>query len=280
MVRSPEGSYDGRALELGPGLKVGAMSPWTTLPVLLSTVLLCASTSADGQVPTDIFPYQLTTDATWATGCIPPCLCPVLFSEDFEGTFSSEFTGLVGTVQVHAITDVEWTLNGLPAYTGFGSWSRDELLSQQRLELTLTEPTGDVTDFDSDWVPWVPGAPGPAEPLDIVISMNGFVCFDTWLHVVAEPVEIPFLRGDCNLDQAVNVADVVTLLDGLFAAQSPVACIDACDTNDDGQFNIADAITELGHLFGGTGPLPEPSSSCGVDPTVDPLGCGLFTACP
>jgi hypothetical protein len=43
---------------------------------------------------------------------------------------------------------------------------------------------------------------------------------------------------------------------------------------------ITDAIYILNFLFlGGPAPLP-PFPECGIDPTVDGLGCASFAACP
>ena len=87
-----------------------------------------------------------------------------------------------------------------------------------------------------------------------------------------------FIRGDCNLDLGVNVADAVYLLGSLFIPGSPqVMCADAGDCNDDGGMNVADAVYLLGSLFiPGSPTIPEPNivNGCGPDPTdTDPLDC-------
>lgn len=83
------------------------------------------------------------------------------------------------------------------------------------------------------------------------------------------------VRGRCNGDAAVDIADAVILLATLFPpAGSPpasIGCPDACDANDDGALNIADAITLLGALFSG-GSYPGPYA-CAPDPTGDLLPC-------
>ena len=82
-----------------------------------------------------------------------------------------------------------------------------------------------------------------------------------------------FIRGDCNSDGLINIADPINLLGILFPSGSaiPIICLDACDTNDDGFFDIGDAIFLLDTLFG-TSVLSAPSS-CGFDPTPDALDC-------
>jgi hypothetical protein len=96
-----------------------------------------------------------------------------------------------------------------------------------------------------------------------------------------DPVE--FVRGDCNTDGALNLADAVTVLTVLFPPPMPptMGCEDACDGNDDGAIDIADAIALLSWMFGFPAiPLPAPTS-CGPDPTTaEPLECSIYPNCP
>jgi dockerin type I repeat protein len=82
-----------------------------------------------------------------------------------------------------------------------------------------------------------------------------------------------FVRGDSNSDGAVNISDATHTLGYLFTGEATIDCEDAADSNDDGTVNISDPIATLGYLFLGVGFLPPPSSSPGVDPTGDELGC-------
>ena len=52
----------------------------------------------------------------------------------------------------------------------------------------------------------------------------------------------------------------------------------AADANDDGAIDLSDATSILRALFLGTGPLPAPSAEPGIDPTPDPLACGVFSS--
>lgn len=91
-----------------------------------------------------------------------------------------------------------------------------------------------------------------------------------------------FVRGECNGDSLVNIADAITLLAFLFPTGSPpvLGCRDACDANDDAQLDIADAVALLASLFGSPAtPLPPPTA-CGPDPATDGLDCILFSGCP
>lgn len=82
----------------------------------------------------------------------------------------------------------------------------------------------------------------------------------------------PFVRGDCNVDGSVQLADAVALLVTLFEDGSP-QCYDACDSNDDGALDLADGVHVLDYLFaGGTTPA-SPFPACGVEPNFDELDC-------
>ncbi len=89
-----------------------------------------------------------------------------------------------------------------------------------------------------------------------------------------------FRRGDCNDDGAVNISDVVFVLNSLFLPNSDRPCDDACDADDDGFVNLGDAMVALGLLFLGAGGLPPPGPlGCGVDPTGDQLDCAAVGLC-
>ncbi|MCA8960358.1 MAG: VCBS repeat-containing protein [Planctomycetes bacterium] len=97
------------------------------------------------------------------------------------------------------------------------------------------------------------------------------------LEIYAEPgvaVEA-FIRGDTNADLAVDIADVVALLNVLFVpGTSPLECDQAGDANDDDHLDIADAIAILDRLFvPGSAPLPAPYPDCGSDPTLGSVAC-------
>jgi hypothetical protein len=81
-----------------------------------------------------------------------------------------------------------------------------------------------------------------------------------------------FVRGDCNADGRVNIADVQYLLRYLYAGDSPPPCITAADANDDERIDHSDAVKLAGALFGGGSPLSPPGPEPGPDPTPGP-GC-------
>ena len=97
--------------------------------------------------------------------------------------------------------------------------------------------------------------------------------------VTLQPSTGGFMRGDTNGDGAINIADAVSLLAGLFTGGA-LNCEDAADCNDDGLVNIADAVYELSTLFSGGPNMPAPTAPvCGADPTTDALDCVTYDAC-
>lgn len=84
----------------------------------------------------------------------------------------------------------------------------------------------------------------------------------------------PFVRGDANIDGAIDVSDALTQLASLFVPGTPaLPCADAADTNDDGQTDVSDVIATLSYLFVPGSPPPPAPDACGIDPTADPLLC-------
>ncbi len=92
-------------------------------------------------------------------------------------------------------------------------------------------------------------------------------------------LEYTFTRGDSNADGTVDVSDAVSTLLYLFEQGAVPPCRDAADANDSGAVDLGDAVRTLGYLFGGELPLPHPFGRCGLDATVDSLGCSEFAPC-
>lgn len=83
-----------------------------------------------------------------------------------------------------------------------------------------------------------------------------------------------FVRGNCNGDSAVNIADGIYAINYLFLSGPAPDCDDACDSNDDGAIDATDAIYTFNYRFL-DGPMPvAPFPASGLDPTNgDGLGC-------
>jgi len=87
-----------------------------------------------------------------------------------------------------------------------------------------------------------------------------------------EPPGTPFIRGDCNQDLNIDVADAITVLAYLFQS-GKVDCLTACDTDATDALDIADAVYLLTHLFAAGPPPPPPFPTCAPEPTPDTLPC-------
>jgi hypothetical protein len=88
-----------------------------------------------------------------------------------------------------------------------------------------------------------------------------------------------FRRGDASQDGRLNITDALAILLFLFGGGGSPACQSSADADDDGKLAVSDAIRLLRYLFERGGPLPEPFTACGMDPTEDLLGCEEFAPC-
>ncbi len=74
-----------------------------------------------------------------------------------------------------------------------------------------------------------------------------------------------FIRGDCNDDGIVNIADAVWTLNELFLAGPASVCPDACDSNADGMVDATDASYTLNFRFLDGPPPSAPFPDCDAD---------------
>ncbi|MAJ28625.1 hypothetical protein CBD41_04260, partial [bacterium TMED181] len=97
---------------------------------------------------------------------------------------------------------------------------------------------------------------GPWTP---TLTIQNLVGSDSATGETTELVPI----GDSNLDGAVNVADVITILGYLFSGNVTLGCPRSSDLNNDTNVDIADAIYGLSFIFvGGDAPVTVTNSSC------------------
>jgi hypothetical protein len=92
----------------------------------------------------------------------------------------------------------------------------------------------------------------------------------------------PFVRGDANDNQTLEVGDAISILEYLFppGPGSSPPCIAMCDADDSDAITIQDAFLLLYYLFVGGPPPPEPFPTCKLDPTGTSLDCDAVTSCP
>jgi len=152
-----------------------------------TALAIAALAGAQGAFPSST--YTLQGDAGYTMGCYPPCLCPLWFTSDLNGTFELTFIGrnALGD-EFYDVTEVDWTLpntsGSMQAVTGSGSYTiTNGVLQTQRLELDLSFDGAAPIFFWSGDVPFTE----PFPILAITISRNGMVCFDQVFDIVAGP---------------------------------------------------------------------------------------------
>ncbi|MBN1443477.1 MAG: hypothetical protein JXA90_12275 [Planctomycetes bacterium] len=119
------------------------------------------------------------------------------------------------------------------------------------------------------------------EPRVTGIAISGRDLIAVGSHSVADILRLeafpgmppPFIRGDANRDEVVDLADAVFTLNYLFLGGDRPSYADAADADDDGRVSITDAVVVLRHLFLAGDPPPPPYPSPGQDPTPDGLPC-------
>jgi len=81
--------------------------------------------------------------------------------------------------------------------------------------------------------------------------------------------------ADVNYDGAVNIADVLYLLDGVFKCAPAPQPICLGDTNGDGKYNVGDAVYLLEYIFRGSLPPVPCYTDAAVNVVIDrQVKCG------
>lgn len=131
--------------------------------------------------------YVLAEGTQLQEGCFPPCLCPLFLWEEVRGTFRLAPSEKRDPVSLFDVSDVKWRIergDTEVTITGSGTYRRGgEFALMHQLALDLAIGDEPPRHFDSGLVPG--GAEFPA--IAIRISLNGEVCYDTVIHVIAKP---------------------------------------------------------------------------------------------
>jgi hypothetical protein len=125
-------------------------------------------------------------------------------------------------------------------------------------------------------VRFVDGLQGSGVPISNQVTFMGGVGQPEFTDLPVLVTKTPFLRGNVNGDERLNLSDPIFLLNRLFFAGDLPHCDDAADANDDGRVNISDPIYLLAYLFQGGPKPPEPFPDLGDDPTADSLDCKAY----
>ena len=139
----------------------------------------------------EIVPYALGAGSTFQRGCWDPCDCPLGLELPMIGTFGLVPMQNDTTLGAEfAVVRINWNVlasnvtDGVPI-KGAGKYRVEPDIMRQEMGLSLIVGDEPRARFGSGDVPL--GVPPPA--IDVVVSMNGMVCYDTVLHIVAEPVD-------------------------------------------------------------------------------------------
>ncbi len=175
------------------------------------------------------------------------------------------------------ITGVNW-----PGFSTFGASAGGIRLCVADMQGgALDTPEGPVS-FDVQWL-----NQGAADGVVSLVHATGGFGTASWevppheirLGEVLSEGAVPFVRGDANADEAIDIADAIFTLTYLLAGGATPSCLDAADGNDDGRIDISDGLSVLQHLFTSGPALPPPSPGCGVDRATDALGCREYPPC-
>ena len=91
------------------------------------------------------------------------------------------------------------------------------------------------------------------------------------------PPDTPFIRGNCNGDAIINIADGIWILNDLFQNGPASTCTAACDVNSDGMMDTGDAIYIISFRLL-SGPVPSaPFPGCDIEEGAD---CEAVSTCP
>ncbi len=149
--------------------------------------------------------YRLESGSSFTRGCFGPCLCPIFATEDVRGTYTLAFDHQDPLFTWYRIENVNWvtTIGGTDTrITGSGSYRiGGEVAVQEQVQLKLQIGDEDSQLFDSGLVSGATSFPD----INITISVNGMVCFDTVIDIRSQPVPAsditPYNLGSSTYDE-------------------------------------------------------------------------------
>jgi hypothetical protein len=163
--------------------------------VLAVLMLVLAGARAEAQVRARPVLYRLESGSSFTRGCYPPCLCPIFTTEDIRGTYRLAFDHQDPLFTWYRVEDVNWvvTLGGVDTQiTGSGTYRvGGEVAVLQQMTLKLKVGNQQRQAFDSGLVPGGSSFP----EIDITVSVNAMVCFDTVIDIRSRPVPAADIAG-------------------------------------------------------------------------------------
>jgi hypothetical protein len=154
------------------------------LVCLCGLMLLGSAPRADAQPVL----YRLESGSSFSRGCYPPCTCLLFSTNDIRGTYTLTFDHQDPLYTWYRVENVNWTvtIDGTDTrITGSGTYKRGgQVAAQQQMTLDLSVGGAPKETFDSGLV----GGGGLFPKINITISVNGMVCFDTVIDIKSQPV--------------------------------------------------------------------------------------------
>lgn len=143
-----------------------------------------------------IIRYALLDGSTFQRGCWDPCDCLLGPELPMVGTFGLVPLSNDATQGDFAVVEIDWHVltnnvaDSIPI-KGAGKYRVEPDIQRQEMGVTLIVGGEARTHYQSGNT--VAGVPFPL--IDIVVSINALVCFDTALHIVAHPVSVDLCGG-------------------------------------------------------------------------------------
>lgn len=173
-----------------------------------------------------------------------------------------------------------WTVGVVYSFIGgvFIQFPASTDVVEASYDIVGTRADGETTDLV-----WTNGLGMPMVANVVVVAGGSVqVAFDDGVVTfLGGPAALTFLRGDCNNDSIVNIADGIWLLNELFLGGPASACVAACDANGDTMVDSSDATYIFMYRFMGGATPVAPFPACG-DSILDAdlaLGCA-GSSCP
>ena len=154
------------------------------LAIMAATVLLTGTARA-GVL------YTLRPGTSFGQGCVGPCMCPILMSDNVNGIFVLSKVQTDPLYTSYSISRIFWTVTDgdrdvIHRITGKGSYKvGGEVAVTQQLILDLSIDGGEPQHLDSGLIPG-----GSDFPVISVSVDRGTECYDIWMEIDAAPAKM------------------------------------------------------------------------------------------
>ncbi len=171
-----------------------------------------------------------------------------------------------------------WTLGVVYSFVGGVTLSFPESVEVAAADYSTMAGALSGTDATETALNWTNDLGSP--PVEGVVVVNGASLPPTLVDctVTLQPIfDVPFLRGNCNGNSGVNIADGIWMLQELHLQGPSGTCAAACDANGDSSYDTADAIYVIYYRLLDGPPPAAPFPDCGAVAGAD---CEATNYCP